>query len=205
MRVRFSMKNFNYKAIIIFFLFIAEVTYGQPAREIKQSTQSLNNKAIALSIKKIGDTLGFTMDELVLNRKGKISPHQKTEILKQAISMSGMVFIAFGLIIILFLVVKPRGFRRIMFSLLSLIAISIFIMLAWGDIQDSINHKVVMAEGKLEFKAAGRGVSLIIGHYRGVINNNAYTVLSVGKSYRVYYLFHSNHFLSIEPLPYRFY
>jgi hypothetical protein len=148
----------------------------------------------------IADTLGFTLEELALNRAGKMSSHQVAESVKNALGASGLVITMVGLTLVVLFLGRPTGVIRVMSTVICLGLIALFTMFAWQAARDAVSHEVLVAEGPLEFRSGHRqGSMVVVGAFRSTVDN-AHKALAAGERYRVYYRANTGDLLSIEPL-----
>lgn len=155
---------------------------------------------MSMPVEQIAAQLGFTLEELALNRAGELSSHQSWQSVKAAITMSLFALMALGIVAVVVFIVKPTGFMRVMMLVLSLGATAFCAMFAWRTVAAAVSHKVLVAEGLVEFRSGSRQSTIVVvGAFRSTVDN-AHKALTPGEPYRVYYLDHSGDLLSIEPL-----
>lgn len=154
------------------------------------------------STKEIGAALGFSLEELDLNRSGGVSSRQLwhhcfSQAAWASFLMLAVAAIAIGLAANWKTISAPM---RVVTPVLC----AIVMIIAGSIIRDAaanvVTRKVSAAEGPLQFEAQGRGSRMVVGSFKGGSPIGAYKVLTVGATYRVYYLAHSSDFLSIEPV-----
>ncbi len=148
----------------------------------------------------IARTLGFTLDELALNRTGQISARQSWENVRLAAWGMGLIVAVIVAILVLVFIIKPTGILRLvncLFLIPGFLVVS-YIGCVW--IRGVIERRVLVTEGSLSFHGAGRGPpTMVIGQARVPAPPHANAVLTENTPYRVFYLAHSRIFLSIEP------
>jgi hypothetical protein len=150
------------------------------------------------STQQIADALGFSLEELALNRAGSVSWRQLTSLF--ASTFLAFSFALLAAAILVFVGANGKTWMIVPYGLLSVVVISLFGWLGWESAVDLFERKVHFAEGPVQFKASRRGVRIVIGTFRGGAWPNAATVLPQGGNYRLYYLPHSDSVLSIEPI-----
>jgi hypothetical protein len=146
----------------------------------------------------IAGTLGFTLNELALNRLGQISTHQGWEVARAALGFSGFAIAAIGAIPIVIFLVKPVGLWRLAYLPISLGAV-LLVVIASQFVAGAWHHKVASAEGPLDFQNLGRAAGIVIGKARVLAPKGFNDVLTEGEYYRLYYVRGLDQFLSIEP------
>jgi hypothetical protein len=150
----------------------------------------------------IGASVGFTMEELASNRAGKLSPHQVTENIKDALGFGGLILVLFGMAIVSTFSGKLGLVRIILSIFIWGLALASF-ALGGREIAGSLSGKVRMAEGALGLTTSpnGRERTLRVGSYQTVLDptSTAHKILVPGESYRVFYLAGSQKLLSLEP------
>lgn len=149
----------------------------------------------------IASALGFTLDELALNRAGKLSPQQSWDALKGALTSGGLVVVALLAVLAMVLVVRPTGGLRFLYYGLGLAGVALLVLLGWQAILGAARKTVVTAEGALDLHGTGKGTVAVIGRARIPVSHRGLEVLRNGGRYRMYYLGDANRFLSIEPAP----
>lgn len=156
---------------------------------------------MAADLSQIASTLGFTLDELALNRAGKLSPQQSWEAVKGALTSGGLMVMALLAVLALVLVVRPTGGLRFLYYGLGLAGLALFVLLGWQAIAGAARKAVLTAEGPLDLHGTGKGTVAVIGGARIPVSHRGLEVLRNGGRYRMYYLGDANRFLSIEPAP----
>ena len=153
-----------------------------------------------LPVDSMATQLGYTLDELALNRSCVVSRAQARASVEAAVPMVVLALATLGILAVVSVLVKPAGVRRIWFGLLSFGGVAVGLSLAWSTVYAAIERRVLVAEGQLAFTSGYRqSVSVIVGDFRGPVHN-AHSAFLAGARYRVYYLAHSGDFLSAEPL-----
>jgi hypothetical protein len=150
-------------------------------------------------VEHIAQALGFTLDDLALNRLGRMSAHQGWEVARQGLGLLGMVMAGIGGILVVLFLIKPAGLYRLVYLPIPLGAV-LFIAMASPTIAGAWQHKVVSAEGALDFRQAGRWPTMVVGQAHISAPAGSADVLTRGQIYRVYYVQRSDQFLSIEPV-----
>jgi len=155
--------------------------------------------SLVVPTEKIAATLGFTLEELELNRAGRVSPHQSWDAIQQALTMGGLAVVAAGVMLCLVFIVRPTGWARLYYVLGfgSLALVSVF---GWRAIVGAVERTVLVAEGPLNLHGTGRGTAAAIGRASVPVRYQAAFVLTTGATYRLYYLARADKFLSIEPV-----
>jgi hypothetical protein len=156
---------------------------------------------VTAELSQIAATLGFTLDELALNRAGKLSPQQSWEALKGALTSGGLMVMAVLAVLAMVLVARPTGGLRFLYYGLGLAGLALFVMLGWQSIAGAARKAVLHAEGPLDLHGTGKGTVAVIGRARIPVSHRAHEVLRNRGPYRIYYLGDANRFLSIEPAP----
>jgi hypothetical protein len=148
----------------------------------------------------IARTLGFSLDELALNRLGQLSAHQGWEIVRQALAFTGGALMGIGAILVVVFLVKPVGLWRLCYVLLVAGAV-LMIVIGSQSIVAAWQHKVVSAEGALDVQVFGRGGPIMfVGRAHIPAPTGAASVLTKGENYRLHYIQGLDQFLSIEPV-----
>jgi hypothetical protein len=155
---------------------------------------------VVSSAQPIASALGFSLEELALNRAGHVSWRQLAYLFGW--TLFDLFFTLFCVAILALVVAgKPRKlWMSVMYAVLSTGAGAIVGFLGWRSAADLFTRTVVVAEGPLRFQAGGRRAQMLIGAFRGSAPLHATTVLAEGAEYRLYYLARSGTFLSIEPV-----
>jgi hypothetical protein len=159
--------------------------------------------AATVSMEDFAKRVGFTLEDLALNRVGKVAPHQLSESYTQAAGLAGVVLIMLGFVLVLsfFGKVGVRGIILVVvFSALGVV----FAVLSWKTIAGAWKRNVASAEGNLVLThspGSARQI-VVVGSYNWHIDPGrpVPAVLVPGARYRVYYLPGSDMFLSIEPV-----
>lgn len=155
---------------------------------------------MSVPLETIAATLGFTLEELALNRAGRMSPHQIAESVRSAVGISGTVLVAVGATLIVLFLGRPTGAVRILVTILCLGLVALCTAFSGQAVAGAVRHEVLTDEGTLEFKSGPRlSTMVVVGRFRSVVND-ASKVLTPGERYRVFYARHSEALLSIEPL-----
>jgi hypothetical protein len=155
---------------------------------------------VTVELSRIAPTLGFTLEDLALNRAGKLSAHQSWEAIKSALTMSGLTVMVIGAFLAVVFVVRPTGFARLAYYALSLTGVALFAFLGWRSVAGAVKKVVLHAEGTLDLHGSGKGTVAVIGRARVPISFKAFEVLTKGGHYRMFYLSDANNLLSIEPI-----
>jgi hypothetical protein len=148
----------------------------------------------------ITSTLGFTLEDLVLNRAGKLSSHQVSESVKVALTFCGIAMMAVGAVLAVLFLVRPTGVLRVLYGTLSLGAAVLATAFAWREVAGAATRRVLTDEGSIDLHGTGRGMVAVVGRSRVGISTDALKVITKGDRYRIYYLARSDRFLSIEPI-----
>jgi hypothetical protein len=152
------------------------------------------------SVEQIALSLGFTIQELSLNRAGQISARQSWENVRLAAWGAGMILAVIVAILVLVFLIKPTGILRLVYCFFLIPGFLVVSYIGFVWIRGAIEQRVLVAEGSLSFHGAGRGPpTMVIGQARVPAPPHANAVLTENTPYRVYYLAHSRIFLSIEP------
>ena len=147
----------------------------------------------------LGPLLGFTNEELALNRAGALSWHQLWEAIRTALVFGGLMLGVVGGLLAVVFVMRPTGYLRLVYVMLVPGALAL-LWLSASFVAAPFLRRVSTAEGPLDFRGSGRGPrALVIGGAWVEAPPRAATVLQKDESYRVYYLAGANQFLSIEP------
>ncbi|SRR5450759_972825 len=148
----------------------------------------------------IARTLGFTLDELALNRLGQMSAHQGWEAVRYTLVPVGGALVGIGGVLAIHFLMKPIWLRRLVLAVIAVAAL-LMIVIASQTIAAAWQRKVVNAEGALDFQTFGRGGPIIfVDHAHIPAPTGSSDVLTKGEIYRLYYVQGSNQFLSIEPV-----
>ena len=156
---------------------------------------------MSIPLEQIGDVLEFTLDDLAINRIGKLSSHQAWIATKTALVHGGLGIFFLGGIVAMIFGVGLTGFRRVAFYSLGLLGLASYVPFASLFVAAAVARRVDVHEGKLDLHGTGRGSVAVVGSHRVIISWEASKVLRNGESYRIYSLGYTNEFLSIEPLP----
>lgn len=157
---------------------------------------------MSASVEQIASRLGFTMQELALNRAGQISERQSWQAIRTAVTYGGVMLAMVVAVLLVTFVIKPDRAVRIVyyFTLFPGSLVVLYIAGVW--IRGAVERKVLVCEGSLAFEGSGRGPpSMVIGRARVTAPPHAVDILAKGARYRIFYLAHSRTFLSIEPMP----
>jgi len=155
----------------------------------------------AARVEQIASVLEFTLDDLAMNRMGKLSSHQVWMVTKWALVQGGIaLLLVFGVALMVF-GAGLTGFRRVAFYSLGFLSLAIYLPFAGLFVVAAVARRVDVHEGKLDLHGTGRGSVAVVDSHRVIISWVAAKVLKNGESYRIYSLGYSNEFLSIEPLP----
>jgi hypothetical protein len=148
----------------------------------------------------IARELGFTLEELDLNRAGALSSDQAWDAMRQALMFSVLTVFMLGLVF----AVRALRLRNTLVRVLAVgascvgfVGLSVF---TWQVVLAAVERKVESTEGPLSFPGGGRGLSVAVNRRRVGVPVGAVRVLQVGERYRVYTLAHTDRFLSIEPV-----
>lgn len=148
----------------------------------------------------IASALGFTLDELSLNRVGELSSGQAWHATRQALTFAGLTIFMLVLVIALIALRLPNILVRVLAvgaSCAGLVGMSVF---TWHVVHAAIARQVETNQGALSIPGGGRGLTVMINGQRVGVPVAAAGVLQVGDTYRVYTLAHSHAFLSMEPV-----
>jgi hypothetical protein len=156
---------------------------------------------VTADLRRIAATLGFTMEELALNRAGALSHHQSWEAVKRALGMGGLTLMLFVSVLAMVYVVRGMGRVRFLYYGLGFGGLLLFALIGWRSVVGAVKQVVLSAEGTLDMHGTGKGMVAVIGRARVLISTDARQVLSKGGRYRIFYLSDANSFLSIEPAP----
>jgi hypothetical protein len=155
---------------------------------------------MSLPLDQIAAVLEFSMDDLAMNRVGKLSSHQVWLATKTAVVQGGFAVLLLGGAIILVFGVGLTGIRRVAFYALALLALASDLPFASLFVAAAVAKRVVVQEGPLDLHGTGRGTVAVVGSQHVLISWTATKVLKSGEYYRIYSLAYSNTFLSIEPV-----
>jgi len=149
----------------------------------------------------ISSALGFTMDELSLNRAGRLSSRQLWESIQLGLWPIGMFLVLVVMLLSFVLWTKPSGAGKVLYAM-PLAGMALMAYLTWYFMSAAWVHRVLIVDGELSFQERRGGPAVIVG---GIWLQNppqgAPSVLNPGDRYRLYYVGTSKMFLSIEPLP----
>jgi hypothetical protein len=143
--------------------------------------------------------LGFTMEELNLNRAGELSASQTWSLLRTASVGIGMMLLSLGLVLMAWPGKATTG-SRVYYVLLVIALGGTFCFGGWQFVA-SMRRRVSTADGLAEVKTGARSsLRLVVGKADVDAPVGAKDTLLPGKTYRMYYLATLARFLSIEPL-----
>jgi len=159
--------------------------------------------AATVSMEDFAKRVGFTLEDLALNRVGKVAPHQLSESYPQAAGLAGVVLVMLGFVLVLSFIGKA-GVGRILWILAFAAAGIVVAVLSWKTIAGAWKRNVASSEGNLVLThspGSARQI-VVVGSYNWHIDPGrpVPAVLVPGARYRVYYLAGSDMFLSIEPV-----
>jgi hypothetical protein len=157
------------------------------------------------SLEQVALQLGFTVQELAFNRAGQLSTRQFWDSVRAASLGAGFVLAVLAAIAVVVFVVRPSGLwpKGLLVLISLLLGAGLLLALYVGGqwVLAAVERKVLVAEGSVSFAGSGRGPpAMVIGQARVPAPAGARSVLTKGGSYRVFYLAHSQAFLSVEPL-----
>jgi hypothetical protein len=149
----------------------------------------------------VANALGFTLDDLVFNRVGKLSAVQAAELTRQGLGSVGitMALVGVGMILAFY---PGVGSGRTLVGVLLMILGAIVGAISVQSILATRAGHVIMTEGL--FASSGppdaNASKVMVGSFRlpDAKRAAALRVLSAGQSYRVYFLRGTNDFLSLE-------
>lgn len=148
----------------------------------------------------IARSLGFTLDELALNRAGQISSHQAWENVRMALFPVGLALVFLGMLLVFVFLVKPAGVGRLLYAV-PIVGLVVMVGLAWYFAVAAWQHRVLVAQGPLHFQKGRGGPSIVVDRIWVQDSPHAApSTLMEGNAYRLYYVARSRRFLSIEPL-----
>jgi hypothetical protein len=153
-----------------------------------------------VSTEQIGAALGFTLEELVLNKAGRLSPGQWWMLIKPVVVYLVMVLGMIAAMPAIVVFVKPLLLRGLALVVSGVGALGFGWFLVVG-VSALVHHRVANSQGVLSFSNAYRGVDITIGDFSGTVSSEARRALVSGGAYRIYYVTPSNRLLSIEELP----
>ncbi len=159
--------------------------------------------AATVSMEDFVKRVGFTLEDLALNRVGKVSPHQLSESYVQAAAFAGAALVMLGLVLIYSFIGKV-GVGRIIWIVVFSAACITFAVLTGMTIAAAWKGTVANSEGNIELTnspGSARRI-VVVGSYNWTFDRGTAvpTVLVPGARYRVFYLAGSDKFLSIEPV-----
>jgi hypothetical protein len=152
-----------------------------------------------LPTRQMMSTLGYSLDELALNRAGQVSSDQLAGSLKAAAVSVPLTLFAISTFLFIVFYARATGWHRALLITMSILSATVVGVLAYIQVADLITRKVATVEGPIEFTNVGKSPGIAIGH-KLFETLPCRDVLVRGGNYRVYYLAHSNTFLSLEPL-----
>jgi hypothetical protein len=152
----------------------------------------------------LSQSLGFTVEQMVLNRSGAVSPDQMRGFGWLVLRNAVMVLVLVGASFIIAAVVKV-WWRWISVAILVALA-AFFGVRAIGEIRDLSAPQALSVEGKPEFFGGHRNtVTMRIGGKDFIFNTDVpeekkpWNLIQTDRTYRVYFLRHSGRPLSMEP------
>jgi hypothetical protein len=148
----------------------------------------------------IAQALGFTLNELASNRLGRLSVDQSWRCTQMALAAAGFLIAIVGLLLATRYVVRPSGGVRVIFIVYGLAAFVVATFLFWRTSRAAFAKRVISQTGVLSFERSGKGLAIKVGATGFNVPRAGETVLTRGDVYRVYYLAHTETFLSIEKL-----
>jgi hypothetical protein len=152
------------------------------------------------SLAGVAAKLGFSLEELALNRSGQLSSHQTWEAVRMALFPVGLALVFVGMFMALLFLVRPGGLGRLIFAI-PIVGFILMVGLSWHFGSAAWSPKVRTAEGALRFQQGRGGPHVVVdGVWAQSSPRQAATILQEGKPYRLYYLERSRQFLSIEPV-----
>ncbi|HXI60659.1 MAG TPA: hypothetical protein VNO55_31575 [Polyangia bacterium] len=151
-------------------------------------------------LSQIAATLQFTLEELALNRAGRLSPQQTWDATKSALFTGALGLVVLGGLLVAALIVRPAGVVRLILYTMGPLSLALLAFLSWGAIDGAIQRRVIAVEGALDLRSNGRGTEVAVGKSHVPISHKASSVLTKGARYRLYYLAGADTFLSIEPV-----
>ncbi len=158
--------------------------------------------AVPISMEHIARSCGFTLEDLALNRAGKVSPHQLSNGYAEAAGIGGAFLVTLGVAMVVAFFGKA-GYGRAIGVVVCAVAAITGAAIFWKAMVGACKHKVASVEGSFELTRPGSNMrSGVVGTYQWSFSSETGVpaVLVRGARYRVFYLAGSNHFLSIEPL-----
>ena len=153
-----------------------------------------------MTTEQIATALGFTLEDLALNKAGRLGAGQWWMLIKPAGAYLLMVLGLLGGVAGIVLNVKAGLWRGLALFVSAAGGIA-FAWLLVESVSTLVRHRVASSQGVLSFTNAYRGVDVTVGDYSGTLSSAARAALTSGGAYRIYYLSPSNRFLSIETLP----
>jgi hypothetical protein len=159
--------------------------------------------AATVSMEDFAKRVGFTLEDLALNRVGKVASHQLSESYTQAAGLAGVVLVMLGFVLVLSFIGRV-GVGRLVLILVFAAAGIVVAVLSWKNFAAAWKRNVASAEGNLVLThspGSARQI-VVVGSYNWHIDPGrpVPAVLVPGARYRVYYLPGSDMFLSIEPV-----
>lgn len=148
----------------------------------------------------IASALEFSIDDLALNRTGRLSPEQSWQSVRLALGSVGLLLALAGAFLFTMVAIKPKGAAKLGTVACGVCALAVFGAFTWGYLAGAVARRVEMREGPLDLFGAGRGgMNAVVDRTWVPISTRALEVLTKGERVRVYFLAHSKQFLSIEP------
>lgn len=152
----------------------------------------------------LSQSLGVTVEQMVLNRGGAVSPDQMRGFGWLVLRNAVMVLVVVGASFIIAAVVKV-WWRWISVAILVALA-TFFSVRAIGEIRDLLAPQSLSVEGKPKFFGGYRNtVTMRIGGKDFTFNTDVpeekkpWNLIQTERTYRVYFLRHSGRPLSMEP------
>ena len=108
------------------------------------------------SVEQIALGLGFTIQELSLNRAGQISARQSWESVRLAAWGAGIIVAVIVAILVLVFLIKPTGILRLVYCFFLIPGFLVVSYIGFVWIRGAIEQRVLVAEGSLSFHGAGR-------------------------------------------------
>ena len=140
------------------------------------------------------DAIGFTEDELELNRVGQLSKDQwRILYLRQNIWLIAIILVGFVLLAL---------WLGISFSIPHVIAITGILYCAnkWLMFHNDLRQpRAISMEGRISLDVYGKGsYTLAVENERFIVNKNIFLAFKNGDPYRIYYTPYTKHLLSAE-------
>ena len=150
-------------------------------------------------VHQLASGLGFSLNDLVLNRLGKLSSGQTWTSVKSALIAVGLLTVSVvgvpGALLL-----RPQKLVKVILIVMGVAGAVIFGFLSRMALQDLFTRKPNVAEGRVELVGGTRGTHVRIGSFDGMLPIGALDYLDPKIRYRVYYLPGTKRFLSIEPI-----